>query len=1230
MIYLNKIVNPVYQYRYGAKQEIKEVLQCVKNFQKAYYPENQEMIFEPISIYYICSELIEMAELPENPYLLQVLQEKYQQAETKSKNGLLFTLEELFGQGWLQKTEEEWLWNNSSYEYKGLTSYCNQKEKQIVMFLQSLIDTKYKDGIYPRINEESIELFELLNKTGLSVEWLIEKKFLLKKKDELYINTFSKEWEQYGERVLSKKYEEWNCADNLVNTEKWICFCEVFTRCWEPEKHIQEKEQLFVYCIKRLEQEESSWEQEVLYVSKAMQIACDKLKTENQLCIPEYGVDRQRFIQTYFERWCRLGDNHSRKNIYYGICLRNYSELGVELQKRFRKILMKPCFEIQYFHLMHWQNEMCSADCVEDVELFFPAVCNLFHYIRTTNQKEELKIVYIKQLVKPIWNICYNGLHQENKRSWVRNFAELLLYLYEEGGYYRKKRGRTSSFANTCEGFLEIFLQHYFKEISEINKVDNEIIDYLLIKLDQVKDHKLHKYLGVMMLLGKYGDLYVKDVLRKNNIFNGVFKGLKIWTNLSKEKDVLLSTISWQNFSEIVWHKILVNNQDELIDFFYKISMKKLKSSEMYKKEKSLMLGVGVISLLGLYFRALCVTELRDKLSGEIRDYIEVDFVDEFINCHNEWRLFSGENINLADSSVVLSKCMDALSFLKEDNRKLFIEKIEIGNVIDVVFWLEFIKNQDVKTSLLNILIDAPKEKVFDGISFFSTWQHAIDNILELCFAESEKETSEEMNKMLEFVEYSLDDFEEAMNRKPESIRKDYKEWQENAYCRVLLLKNQKEEILNSKHDFYKGIVWLNSDQLVEIQRAKALFVQKSEESVPWRCNYLIACVLEIVKKKELGLDYDSNLIDYERAFSNHISTTIQNIYFKYIEVSYIYGLFVYLVIEKKEKFWALYDQMPQEMHCNKKVVNYVIEAHLSSGNVEEAKKQFEQLKLIYGETTEIKKVQERIEKEGAIAKEIKRPLEHGTIENDEPNYKDMRNLLYGLLHKSDRYLADIILDENEFQCLVDGFDGKKYDKQEIQVVSMVCQALKSLQNYSVNLLHNNHVSSEDAYNRTLKLLFNLREERFLGFRLDEQTQGGKTKTIYRFGEQGVGRRDLILVRKERAVALLEGIKLWRLEKGKIEEHISKLKEYNVERVPIVIMPIYGHMKNEKNFWDKYIKLLHQYKKQKKFDMVEVVDVNELLETEFSAGVQYIVKTRHNYQQFEVEVYHIMIIIKQY
>ena len=146
-----------------------------------------------------------------------------------------------------------------------------------------------------------------------------------------------------------------------------------------------------------------------------------------------------------------------------------------------------------------------------------------------------------------------------------------------------------------------------------------------------------------------------------------------------------------------------------------------------------------------------------------------------------------------------------------------------------------------------------------------------------------------------------------------------------------------------------------------------------------------------------------------------------------------------------------------------------------------------------------------------------------------------------------------------------------------------------------------------------------------LGFRLDEQTQGGITKTIYQSGEQGVGRRDLLLVRKERAVALLEGIKLNTIERNKIKEHIGKLREYNVERASIVIMPIYGYMSDEKAFWEKYMKLLYDLKKEELYDIVEVEDIDEFMKTEFSAGLQYIVRTKHNYHEFDVVVYHIMI-----
>ena len=98
----------------------------------------QKIYFETISIYYLCSELLEMAQIPENPYLLHSLQKKYEQVQSESKDGLLFSFKELFSEGWIQGTEEEWLWNNSQYEYESLTSYCYQREKQIVKFLQSM------------------------------------------------------------------------------------------------------------------------------------------------------------------------------------------------------------------------------------------------------------------------------------------------------------------------------------------------------------------------------------------------------------------------------------------------------------------------------------------------------------------------------------------------------------------------------------------------------------------------------------------------------------------------------------------------------------------------------------------------------------------------------------------------------------------------------------------------------------------------------------------------------------------------------------------------------------------------------------------------------------------------------------------------------------------------------------------------------------------------------------
>ena len=524
---------------------------------------------------------------------------------------------------------------------------------------------------------------------------------------------------------------------------------------------------------------------------------------------------------------------------------------------------------------------------------------------------------------------------------------------------------------------------------------------------------------------------------------------------------------------------------------------------------------------------------------------------------------------------------------------------------------------------MFNVLRAAQKDKLFEGIYFFPTWQLAVDNLLELCFDEyeSEENKSKDVEKILEFVEYALTDFEKALSHKPERVRKDYKEWQESAYCRVMLLKNQKEELLSSKHDFYKGIVWLNSDKLEDLQKAKTLYEQIGEGSVSCQNNYLIACVLEIVKKKELEMDYKEELQNYERKSLSYV-TTVRELYPKGLYTTYLHGLFLYLSLDRGEKFWSLYEQMPKELRQDKKISIYVIEMYLSSGNISEAKEQLEQLQSIYGDTFETKKLREKIEKSDSSKLVIEKPSIQGHTESSDLGYKEMRQLLFGLEQEPEYFLADIMVNEREFSSLN---DKKMSNKQEVQVISMACRALKTLQDYSVNLLHDKQVSSEDAYNRTLKLFFNLREERFLGFRLEEQTQGGTTQKIYRSGEHGVGRRDLFLVRKGNPVALLEGIKLQNIEKAKIEEHIEKLRDYNIERAPIVIMPIYGYMPDEKSFWQKYVQLLYDLQKERKYDIDEVEKVDDFLKTEFAAGLQYIVRTRHNYQEFSVVVYHIMI-----
>lgn len=122
----------------------------------------------------------------------------------------------------------------------------------------------------------------------------------------------------------------------------------------------------------------------------------------------------------------------------------------------------------------------------------------------------------------------------------------------------------------------------------------------------------------------------------------------------------------------------------------------------------------------------------------------------------------------------------------------------------------------------------------------------------------------------------------------------------------------------------------------------------------------------------------------------------------------YIYGLFLYLSIDKKENFWALYNQIPEELHKNKWVVIYVIEVYLSHGNVTEARKHLTQLQKVYGETSDIRKLKEKIAAEDSGEGQTERPIVQSNMAVDRLSCIDLRRMLLMFKQKSSSFLAEV------------------------------------------------------------------------------------------------------------------------------------------------------------------------------------------------------------------------------
>ena len=124
-----------FQYRYGAIDQIRDLL---RNTAVRKHTREKclldEYMFSEKPIGYLLNQLVGIAGLPTNCYDIEYLNEcygKFKQAHSQ----LPFTINDLFEEGWLIRSVDEWGFGASRYEYERAHARGDQRIEMILAFV---------------------------------------------------------------------------------------------------------------------------------------------------------------------------------------------------------------------------------------------------------------------------------------------------------------------------------------------------------------------------------------------------------------------------------------------------------------------------------------------------------------------------------------------------------------------------------------------------------------------------------------------------------------------------------------------------------------------------------------------------------------------------------------------------------------------------------------------------------------------------------------------------------------------------------------------------------------------------------------------------------------------------------------------------------------------------------------------------------------------------------------
>lgn len=1125
-----------------------------------YLSETGTYLFMDIPLPKIMADLVLMSTPCRNELSIKWLQKRLNQIDNPG-----FSVQDLYKEGWILLQGDEW---RPISDYSRFFASDDTRRSRIVNFLRETMTASEKYR-YLKIDVKSPGIQGIINTYGKSLEWFLEQGVIHDFGKEGYgLYAMDDPWKELGSIALSYAWkQEYELETNLDKQERWLDIYGCMKNCWNlndiPYEDSCDKRILCVYdkCLNCLKMDDITWEDITKVFS--MQI---RLRSENFSCEP---VLRNLEKLSYIERMLELEQtnmicemsifrNRCRISYCYDFAVAMYDRVDAEQQNAFRALLSHPLFRLRGFYAEHLPTPIIT-DCAEDDTLAADACHALYQQLKNIFINNRALEGVVTDFGDAIWDIFYNKMaifcaNNESSIQWAGYFAEWLIVLQQESRRFEWVRK-----------LLQNQRDHFIEEIN-LN---------VTIGFQKILEDKFTKSTASCQERELYFRLYLS--------FSSWYQEAPSSWREALYPTIFDATLRFCNLITDSGHNELAGMKDLLNMPIWKAVAEMLpetKKSESFERLKDIprLSRERTISEYEAYFLIQHTSYLLDSKN------LENIWIKIVLDMHENHQFLNFYHIKVWSPSGVPKTIFQTISNLSEDGKSLFNSLITCMHStvkIDILFWISYIDHTDIYNACLEQLTDIKLFQNKTG-SFSSYKRECIDAMLNLCYqikctrSMSLNDVEQKLyNNLLCVVQNYLNKSQKYGNENSK-IPKSFLEWLNSKRCLMDILQENEpsKDIQNTTVGrFYHGIKLLNKDDTESLETANNIFSMfyhsSNEGSHQGSYNYMIALAKLSCALIREGKSYKTYLQKFWSVRESLLKSTFSMDPNRRIYICYYYPLLIYHSLDDRDGFWNIYKDMSEEEIYEICTGSLILRQLWHEEKFYEYEVHLKHLALKYGECESVKAFRKQL-KEHIVPQFSVTPVASSDYS---PNPDDIRRCWGALKNIPEPDLAEALVYDDgtkDFQSLAT--ESRKSGKEVAFLLNTIVDSAVQLEAYSYHLLRGEEQkpSHEDTYTNTLCYFIRQKLDYF-GYDVRDQTQNGRADSKEGYVEDSPGNIDLLLVRGNCGILLLEAFKLSSCDTTNIDKHLGKLGGYNAYNADMMVALIYANtIKSKADMWEKY------------------------------------------------------------